>query len=395
MQKKYKFKFIDLFAGIGGFHQALANFGGECVFASEIDPYAIETYEANYKIDSNHDITKIPEQDIPKHDVLCAGFPCQAFSKAGKQNGFHDTRGTLFFEIERILRYHKTKYIILENVRNLTSHDGGKTWKVIHDNLRDIGYRLTEKPMLLSPHHFGIPHLRERVFIVGIYDPMNVDKPLVFDYPNLKHKKDNNIYDVVDVAYNHDKSLMLTDYEYNVLNVWDEFYQGINQKILGFPIWVDSFFSNTYEQDSLPDWKKEFIYKNQQLYRNNKKFIDAWLKKHNYLNELIPTHKKFEWQAGTDIKSLWEGVIQFRPSGIRVKKPDVFPALVAMVHIPIIGKFKRRLSVRECARLQSFPDDFVVNKNTQQAYKQFGNSLNVSIVIHIVEILFNQYNYFD
>ena len=121
------FKFIDLFSGIGGFHQAMTELGGECVLASEINKYSIETYFENYGIDSNIDITKLKENDIPYHDVLCAGFPCQAFSKAGAQNGFEDTRGTLFFEIERILKHSRPKFIMLENVRNLVSHDHGKT----------------------------------------------------------------------------------------------------------------------------------------------------------------------------------------------------------------------------------------------------------------------------
>ena len=115
-------------------------------------------------------------------------FRARHFSKAGKQDGLNDTRGTLFFEIQRILEKHKTKIILLENVRNLTSHDKGRTWKIIQENLKTIGYRLTEKPLLLSPHQYGIPHLRERVFIVGVYDPKNVDKPLTFDFGNLLEK---------------------------------------------------------------------------------------------------------------------------------------------------------------------------------------------------------------
>ena len=118
MTIKKGFKFIDLFAGIGGFHQAMVQLGGKCVFASEIDKYCQETYYKNYKILPFGDIRKIKVKDIPKHDVLCAGFPCQAFSKAGYQKGMSDTRGTLFFEIERILKYHKSKYIILENVHS-------------------------------------------------------------------------------------------------------------------------------------------------------------------------------------------------------------------------------------------------------------------------------------
>lgn len=152
-----KFKFIDLFSGIGGFHQAMENLGGECVFASEIDPHCIQTYYNNYKIDANHNVREVAAEDIPVHDVLCAGFPCQAFSKAGFQKGMSDTRGTLFFEIERILQYHKTKYIILENVRNLVSHDQGNTWKTIHNHLKALGYRLTPVPIIISPHQFGVP----------------------------------------------------------------------------------------------------------------------------------------------------------------------------------------------------------------------------------------------
>ena len=193
-----KFKFIDLFSGIGGFHQAMENLGGECVFASDIDKYAIETYKDNYGIDSDINVRDIMEEDIPKHDVLCAGFPCQTFSKAGKRMGFQDeTKGTLFFEIERILKYHKTKYIILENVRNLVSHDHGNTWKTIYTHLKGLGYRLTPRPLILSPHQLGVPQLRERVVILGIYDPENSDKDLVFNFNSLeklKTKEDNNIY---------------------------------------------------------------------------------------------------------------------------------------------------------------------------------------------------------
>ena len=371
-----KFTFIDLFSGIGGFHQAMKRHGGKCVFASEIDKNAIDVYKENYKIDANNDITEVEAEDIPDHDVLCAGFPCQAFSKAGKQHGLNDTRGTLFFEIERILKLHRTKLIILENVRNLTSHDDGNTWRIIQENLKSLGYRLTEKPLLLSPHQFGIPQIRERVFIVGVYDPGN-KKNLEIEFDNLLHKKDNSIYTILSKkrVSNH---YYISEYEEKVLNIWNEFYQGIQENVIGFPVWID-YFKNSYEID-MPKWKKDFVMKNNKIYQNNKKFIDEWLFKHEYLIDLKPTHRKFEWQAGSAISSIWDGVIQFRPSGIRVKKPDVFPALVAIVQIPIIGKYKRRLTPLECAKLQSFSDDFIISKNKQQAYKQFGNSVNVSIL---------------
>lgn len=377
-----KFKFIDLFSGVGGFHQSLSKFGGECVFASEIDMEAIKVYKNNYNINSNNDITKVDENDIPEHDVLCGGFPCQAFSKAGNQNGLNDTRGTLFFDIERILKSHKTKLIILENVRNLVSHDEGRTWKIIQENLRAIGYRLTKKPLILSPHNFGTPQLRDRVFIVGLYDPDNVNKPLELDLGTLKTKKDNTIDDVIDLKYKGNE-YNISEYEEFILNAWDEFYQGIDIKIIGFPIWVDSFKAIKSEYHSFPKWKKDIVEKNINLYNNNKKFIDKWLKKYDNLSGFTKTHRKFEWQAGEDINNIWEGIIQLRPSGIRVKRPDVFPALVAMVQIPIIGKLRRRLTPRECANLQNFGSNFVISDTDFQAYKQFGNSLNVKIVDNI------------
>lgn len=385
-----KFKFIDLFSGIGGFHQAMEQLGGTCVLASDIDKYAIESYKENYNINSDINIRDIKVEDIPKHDVLCAGFPCQTFSKAGKQKGFKDeTKGTLFFEIERILAYHKTKYIILENVRNLVSHDHGNTWKTIYNHLKKLGYRLTPEPLILSPHQLGVPQLRERVVILGIYDPGNSDKDLRISFKNmkeLKSKDDNSIYDIIE-KHRVEEKYYITEREKYVLTAWDTFYKGINEKVLGFPVWFE-WFKKKPEED-MPNWKKEFIRKNNELYKNNKEFVDKWSKQYNNLKDFTPTQRKFEWQAGESIKSLWDGLIQIRPSGVRVKKPTCFPALVALVQIPIIGKYQRRLTVREAARLQSFPDSFIPNPNDQQAYKQFGNAVNVEIIKLAANALFN------
>lgn len=380
------FKFIDLFSGIGGFHQAMENLGGECIFASEIDPHCIETYYKNYGIDANHNVREVAAEDIPAHDVLCAGFPCQAFSKAGFQKGMSDTRGTLFFEIERILQHHKTKYIVLENVRNLVSHDQGNTWKTIHSHLKALGYRLTPVPIIISPHQFGVPQLRERVVILGIYDPENTDKDLQITFDDPKTKDENEIYSILDEGKVEDKYYISEKEEY-VLNAWDEFYKGIKETVIGFPIWAEYFKDKEAEED-FPEWKKEFIRKNKALYQLNKKFIDAWLIKYDNLQNFTPTQRKMEWQAGEKIKSLWEGVIQFRPSGIRVKTPTCFPALVAIVQIPIIGKYKRRLTVREAARLQSFPNTFIPDADDHQAYKQFGNAVNVDVIEQAARKLF-------
>lgn len=382
------FKFIDLFAGIGGFHQAMEQLGGECVLASEIDKYAIETYGENYHINSQIDICDLKEEDVPEHDVLCAGFPCQAFSKAGKQLGFDDeTRGTLFFEIERILKHHHPKYIILENVRNLASHDKGRTWKTIEEHLHKTGYRLTQNPMIISPHYFGTPQLRERVVILGIYDPENVDKPLRINMGKILKKEDNSIYSILEEG-EVDEKYHISEYEEKVITMWDEFYKGVDLKVIGFPVWFDWFKQEAKEGEFKP-WKMEHIRKNNELYQRNKEFIDSWIEKWDNLEWCVPTHRKFEWQAGDKIDSLWEGLIQFRPSGVRVKVPTCFPALVAMVQIPIIGKYKRRLTVREAARLQDFPETFIPNENDQQAYKQFGNAVNVEVIKRSAESLFN------
>lgn len=387
MSLKPGFKFIDLFSGIGGFHQAMAHFGGQCVLASDIDKSAIAVYKKNYGIDSDVNVRDVGVKfPTPDHDVLCAGFPCQAFSKAGKQMGFMDqTRGTLFFEVARILKEKHPKYIMLENVRNLVSHDNGNTYHVICETLKSLGYRLTKDPLILSPYQFGIPQVRERIYIPGVYDPEQVDKPIEIKFDKLLDKKDNSIDTVLDPNENG-KEYKLTKHTLDALKAWDEFYHGVDIKVIGFPVW-SSFFKTNYIDPSFPDWKKDFVRKNQELYKRNQKFIDKWLAKWNNLEGFTDTEKKFEWQCGTSVKSIWEAVIQIRPSGIRVKKPDVFQALVALVQTPIIGKYKRRLSIREAARLQSFPDDFIPDASRQQAYKQFGNSVNVKVLEEIFKQL--------
>lgn len=171
-----KFKFIDLFAGVGGIRIPFEELGGKCVFSSEWDKFAQITYEANYGEVPHGDITKINEKDIPKHDLLVGGFPCQAFSQAGLKKGFKDTRGTMFFEIARILDYHKPKALLLENVKGLRGHDKGKTFKVIISILNELGYQTLESTVL-NAKDFGLPQNRERIFIVGYRKHVNFQFP--------------------------------------------------------------------------------------------------------------------------------------------------------------------------------------------------------------------------
>jgi DNA (cytosine-5)-methyltransferase 1 len=181
-----EFLFIDLFAGIGGFRIALEELRGKCIFSSEWDKKAQETYNANFNESPVGDITKISENEIPKHDVLCAGFPCQAFSISGKQQGFEDTRGTLFFDIARIASYHKPSVLLLENVKNFVNHDGGKTIKIVYDTLEKIGYDVYHE--VLNASEYGIPQSRKRVYIVAFRKDLNI-KDFHFPKPTFKKVK--------------------------------------------------------------------------------------------------------------------------------------------------------------------------------------------------------------
>ena len=181
--KSPKFTFIDLFAGIGGFRIAFQNLKGKCVYSSEIDKYCKMTYETNFGETPFGDITQVSTENIPSHDVLLAGFPCQAFSIAGKKKGFKDTRGTLFYEIARIIADKKPKAFFLENVKGLLNHDKGKTLEIILDVLRkDLNYYVPD-PQIINSKNFNVPQNRERIFIVGFRDDLNISN---FNYPDPK-----------------------------------------------------------------------------------------------------------------------------------------------------------------------------------------------------------------
>lgn len=379
-----KFKFIDLFCGIGGFHQVMSQLGGQCVYACDIDEDCRKTYESNYGIRPEKDITQVDVTKIPEYDVLCAGFPCQAFSKAGKRLGFQDeTKGTLFFDIERIMQHTRPKYALLENVRNLATHDKGNTWKVIHQHLVAIGYNVLCNPVIFSPHYIGIPQHRERVYIMCVRKDIGELPEFIFD-------KDKLPTCCIDSILQNDEDITniehykLTDDKIELLNLWDEFIKNINvEKIPSFPIWSEYLKPLDINEDmsNYPKWKINFILKNNQLYLSNKEFIDNWLVRAKKNNLFFGSKAKLEWQAGQcKNPSLWDNILQFRPSGIRIKNGTYFPALVAITQTSIVGKRKRFLTLRECARLQSFPDTFQPDIIEAQAYKQFGNAVNVEIV---------------
>ncbi len=199
-----KFRFIDLFAGIGGIRLPFQELGGKCVFSSEWDKAAKTTYLYNFGELPFGDITKIKESSIPDHDILLAGFPCQAFSIIGKMKGFSDTRGTIFFEVARILDSKRPKAILLENVKQLTTHDQGKTFRVILDTLRDLGYHV--KWHVLNALDFGLPQKRERVIMVGFRDKSKSE-----DFDFNFHKKTYNLQDIIEDDSQIDQRLFASD----------------------------------------------------------------------------------------------------------------------------------------------------------------------------------------
>lgn len=186
------YTFIDLFAGLGGFRLALESFGAKCVYSSEWDRAVQEVYYKNFNDMPDGDITKVDEKNIPVHDILCAGFPCQAFSISGKQRGFDDSRGTLFFDVARIVRYHKPKIIFLENVKNFATHDNGNTLKVVVTTLEELGYNVYYK--VLNSVDYGIPQKRERIYIVCFRKDIDNKK---FTFPT-KSKLEKHVIDFLE-----------------------------------------------------------------------------------------------------------------------------------------------------------------------------------------------------
>lgn len=386
--------FIDLFCGIGGFHQALTNINCKCVYACDIDDKCRDIYYRNYGITPEEDITKIKIKDIPKFNILCAGFPCQPFSKAGYQNGFTDDRGNLFFNICQIAKYHKPEYMILENVRNLASHDDGNTWKVISEKIDEIGYNTYEQPLILNVLHFNIPQNRERVVILCKRKDLGdlPKKPMIPKNP--KNKLTIHISDFIINDKKYNKKFRLNDKMKETKKVWDEFLEILIQNdidIPKYPIWTDWWDKKIDSDKSFYEKYKNWIDKNKEFYSNNKKTLGKWLSKSRKNDFWKGAVRKFEWQAG-DLKNddsmskiLWTA----RGSGIRVKRPDYIPTLVAMSMIPVYGPEDRKLSPKELLKLQSFPEDFIHDE--KNIYKQLGNAVNVKMIQQCAKFLiFNE-----
>lgn len=408
---KMVIKFIDLFAGLGGFRIALEKIAKKkriktkCVLVAEIDKHVIETYKANFgKNEKILDIKNIDSHcsQVPNHNFLFAGFPCQCFSNAGKKQGFLDEiRGKLFFDIVKILRQKKPKYFILENVKYLVNHENGETWKIIMNELDKLGYAVPKKPLILSPHMLNIPQERYRVFIPGIlrskmkkptkYLDFNFSKYFKIYNHTRKTIEENFLDKNVESKYFLNPKNTNDKYLINVFKAWEEFVKNVKfPKNMTLPvIWLNQMINPIFSKSN-PKWKNDYLIKMNSFYKSNKFFIDKWMKKHKtYLWKL--REQKFEWQMGKENNDIKQAIITLRQSGIRCKKFKKFPTLVAIVQTTLIfDHFKkqwRHLTPRECARLQSFPEKYKLyneinsKKNSNYySYKQLGNSLNLDIV---------------
>lgn len=297
------FRFIDLFAGIGGIRLPFDELGGQCVFSSEIDKFARQTYATNFGEEPSGDITAIAPADIPQFDLLLAGFPCQPFSQAGLQKGFDDTRGTLFFYIAEILKYHKPSVVLLENVKRLRTHDKGKTYRVMQETLEGLGYTVSSE--ILAAKDFGVPQNRERIYIIA----HRAEQSFIFPNAPLKATCVGDILEpMVDDKY----------------TLSDRLWAGHQRRKAAHKTKGNGFGYTLFNAQS------------------------------RYTNTISARYYK-------------DG------SEILIDRGE--------------GQNPRKITPREAARLQGFPDSYKIPVSDVQAYKQFGNSVCVPVVRAIAQQL--------
>jgi DNA (cytosine-5)-methyltransferase 1 len=302
-EEQCRFRQIDLFAGIGGIRQAFQRKGGRTVFSSEKDKFAQKAYRINYGETPDGDITLIDERDIPDHDILLAGFPCQPFSQAGLGKGFEDARGTLFFDVARILKEKRPKAFMLENVKRLKGHDKGKTLKRMLDVLNELNYYVPE-PEVLNAYHFGAPQNRERLIFVGFNKDYLPEEYEAFNYPEGEINENVKVGNI------------LMDEVAERFTISDKLYEGHLNRRKAHAKKGNGFGFCLFNEES------------------------------KYTNTISARYYK-----------------------------DGSEALIEQEN-----KNPRMLTPRECARLQGFPEDFIIGVSNTQAYKQFGNTVCINVI---------------
>ncbi len=319
MDTKSTFTFIDLFAGIGGFHYALEAFGGKGIWASEWDKTASNVYKQNHHLTPEGDITKIDENSIPAHDLLAAGFPCQAFSISGKRNGFNDPRGTLFFDIARIVKHHKPKIVFLENVRNFAQHDAGKTLLTVKTVLENLGYNFYGR--LYNASDFGLPQNRQRYIMIALRKDIDPNKSFIFPEPP---KTDVVLADILEVSSPETKELEIT--------------------------------------------RKDVVL-------DRTKFLTTRLNKPRQIGHVA---------LGRQGERIYDS------NGHAITLSAYGGGIGSKTGLYLVDGKIRKLTPRECARLQGFPEDFILPPTNQSSWKIFGNSVPINILKTVVKSLKNQ-----
>lgn len=416
-------RFVDVFAGLGGFHAAASQLGCKCVFACEIDASLRQIYKQNFGMDPVGDITNIRAAEVPIHDLLCAGFPCQPFSKAGGQLGLRDAvQGAMFFEVMKIIRLRRPKFVLFENVAHFLRHDGGKTYMKVKATLEELDYEVREAK--LSPHQFGVPQVRERMYLVGRKGGLSG-----FEWPAPETEKSELSLDTI-LEKRPSEARRLSSRIVQYLDAWQEFLQKFprDRKLPSFPVWSMEFGATypyqcdsiydlplkslrqckgsfgeplrmrfrkdivsalpsyaRYESNSFPGWKQNFIRLNRELYLENRTWLDKWLPR---IRDFAPSYQKLEWNCQGESRDIWKYIIQFRPSGVRTRRPNTSPSLVAMTisQIPIIGWERRYMTARECARLQCL-DELRYLPSGQSAMAALGNAVNAKVAELILKNL--------
>lgn len=384
-------KFIDLFCGIGGFHIALKELGAECVLACDTDKKCRFVYENNYGIEPHDDVRTIDIDELPDFDIICGGFPCQPFSNAGKKKTLQDDRGLLFDEIMKIAAVKRPRFMFLENVKHILKVGGGEVFQYILSKLENTGYRV--QLFKMSPHEYGIPQQRERIYFAcvrsDIYDDTDINllRPpgAIIDFESYLDPEDS-----IEDKFKIDGDIL------KVLEAWDEIIAEFDTEEKLSPTILVNEFYKTYtseEYKKLAEWRRDYIEKNRPLYEKYKDKWDAWYNKHSELLSKREIYCKLEWQVGPkrEDDSIFNYFIQLRQSGIRVRRAEYFPTLVAISQIPIYGKQRRYITPRECLRLQSFPEEFLASGDDKATYKQAGNAVNVENAKNVMESVLRHY----